>query len=886
MRIFLSGALAACLLAGTALAQTAAKDGVEFLVNTTTNSTQQLSESAALSGGGFVIVWEDGSASGGDVSGSAIRAQRYSAAGAAAGAEFLVNTTTSQNQYSPGVAALSGGGFVVVWSDLSATGGDASDSAVRAQRYDAVGVAAGAEFLVNTTTATDQYEAKIAALSGGGFVIAWRDASQSGGDASSSAIRAQRYDAAGATVGVEFLVNTTTANAQSEPTLAGLSDGGFVIAWTDASLSGGDVSDNAVRAQRYDAAGAVAGGEFLVNTTTNAAQQEAIVAALSGGGFVIAWRDGSATGGDTSSLAVRAQRYDAAGAAAGTEFLVNTSTTSYQSQPSIGALSDGSFMITWYDGSGSGGDASGGAVRAQLFSAAGVATGDEFLVNTTTANNQFNSSAAGLSGGGFVIAWTDVSATGADLSSTAIRAQLFSVVPAGPVEFLALDGGSAFTGQTVATEVGGTLDGDVVIDFGLDSAFTSMGAGGQVRVDFTLTNATFASVVPAGAWSAATDADCDFGAPSFGGGSGGTSVSFENAGRLNLCSGTSANDGSITLPIEVTANGDPVSILVTFTPTADAGSYTGSDDEIDLLEFTPAFEFSIAEGATGAGQFDADGDALTGSGILGSLDLAAFAAGIETDIGVAITAATDIAASAELVLTFPGGVTGIDEAGIDLGGVACTQGVAPGDNVFTCAIAGGVLDALVGGSSNITIADDGDALTFVTAQLPTASLTVTPLAGNTVAGTSGDLVEIELDDGLDVNAISGSSFAWVRFGSGGAESNFRISMPSEVEAQAVTEVRLSMIAGNGVTAGTVTLLPGDAETGFRVQGGTISFNSRALSAASGESGNANITAVSLQYDKLVLGPCTVANLSLNRMLINRSPGSLIVTPGLRSDNPA
>ena len=45
-----------------------------------------------------------------------IYAQRYDANGAASGAEFQVNTYTTSNQIFPSIAALSDGGFVVIWT--------------------------------------------------------------------------------------------------------------------------------------------------------------------------------------------------------------------------------------------------------------------------------------------------------------------------------------------------------------------------------------------------------------------------------------------------------------------------------------------------------------------------------------------------------------------------------------------------------------------------------------------------------------------------------------------------------------------------------------------------------------------------------------------------
>jgi len=47
--------------------------------------------------------------------GNGVYARRYSAAGTGAASELLVNTYTSGDPYSPSVAALDDGGFVVTW---------------------------------------------------------------------------------------------------------------------------------------------------------------------------------------------------------------------------------------------------------------------------------------------------------------------------------------------------------------------------------------------------------------------------------------------------------------------------------------------------------------------------------------------------------------------------------------------------------------------------------------------------------------------------------------------------------------------------------------------------------------------------------------------------
>jgi hypothetical protein len=210
-------------------------------------------------------------------------------------------------------------------------------------------------------------DAAIAVLPNGGFVLSWTDQSATGGDQSLLAVRAQVFKADGTPAGNEFLVNSTTFDTQAAPTIAGLPDGRFVAAWQDISQSGSDTDHGAIRAQIFNGDGTKAGSEFLVNTTTVSDQYAPTIAALRDGHFVVAWTDMSATGADTSDQAVRAQLFDRDGNKVGDEFVVNTTTSSFQFDPTITPLADGRFTVAWADASQAPGDESGLAIRAQIF---------------------------------------------------------------------------------------------------------------------------------------------------------------------------------------------------------------------------------------------------------------------------------------------------------------------------------------------------------------------------------------------------------------------------------------------------------------------------------------------------------------------------------------
>src|SRR5688572_25061906 len=163
---------------------------------------------------------------------------------APAGAEFRANSYTTSEQWNPGVAMNDGGASVVAWVSRDQ---DGSGLGVYAQRYDAAGVAQGAEFRVNSNTTDDQGELSVspgvAMDADGNFVVVWSSWSLS---VVARDVYARRYASDGAARGEEFLVNTHTTNNQRSPVVAMQADGDFVVTWQS---SGQDGSGYGVYAQ-------------------------------------------------------------------------------------------------------------------------------------------------------------------------------------------------------------------------------------------------------------------------------------------------------------------------------------------------------------------------------------------------------------------------------------------------------------------------------------------------------------------------------------------------------------------------------------------------------------------------------------------------------------
>jgi len=396
--------------------------GAEFQVNTYVPNNQFDPTLGPDGAGGFVVVWESLGSSGSDSSGYSVAAQRYDSTGMPVGGEFQVNTYTTSDQSGPGVAPDGAGGFVVVWESRGSTGSDSFYHSIQARRFASTGTPIGAEFQVNTYTTNIQAGPAVAPDGAGGFVVVWSSAGGSGTDTSPQSIQGQRFASTGTPIGSEFQVNSFTPFSQTDPAVAPDGAGGFVVAWTsqvgllDPSFS--------VQARRFTSAGAPVGAEFRVNTYTTGLQLNPAVGPDGAGGFVIVW-EGLGVGPD-DLLGVQGQRYANTGAPVGGEFQINTYTTNTQRAPAVGPDGAGGFVVTW-EGDGSGGtDTSSFSIQGQRFHSTGAPIGAEFQVNTYTTSGQFVSAVGADGAGGFVVVWGSDGSSGSDTSASSVQGQRFS----------------------------------------------------------------------------------------------------------------------------------------------------------------------------------------------------------------------------------------------------------------------------------------------------------------------------------------------------------------------------------------------------------------------------------------------------------------------------
>ena len=177
-------------------------------------------------------------------------------------------------------------------------------------------------------------------------------------------------------------------NLNQAGSVARLGDGSYIHVLSP--YTGGDLN---VEASRISSIGELLSGPTTVNTTTAGFQQSPDIAVLTTGDYVVTWQ-----GQDNFQDGIFMQRYSAAGVALGGEVQVTGVGFYNEITGQVTALTGGRYLVTWVN---EGADGSGFGVYGRIYSSAGVASGSEFRISTTTFGEQRNVSIAALSDGGF-----------------------------------------------------------------------------------------------------------------------------------------------------------------------------------------------------------------------------------------------------------------------------------------------------------------------------------------------------------------------------------------------------------------------------------------------------------------------------------------------------
>jgi Ca2+-binding RTX toxin-like protein len=382
---------------------TVRKWATEKLVNATMTGQQQNPAIAALADGGYVVLYETGPGS----TTNAVLGQRFDAAGNKSGAEFAL-PATARSDGNPDVAAL-GDGFVVSWTYHQSGHDD-----ILAQRYNAAGATIGG--LITVAAAVDpfvdennpggphnEYDAAITSYAGR-FAVAYSNRNSFG----TAQLRMAEYTAAGNFITTLIVGSSFPGYTHDNPDLGQLANGGFVLGW--------EIAAGSPVFSLFDQNGATTANTKSASESGGANDLQ--VTGLASGAVVVTWTSLIPQFPDPD-YGIHARMFDSAGNPVGGEFVVNTRGQGLQSKPTVTALPDGGYLITWqsyapndtFDISG------------QMFDAFGGRVGGEFTINTTVSGEQQEPVVAVLADGRVAVAWTDRSGQ-VDTSYGAIRTQI------------------------------------------------------------------------------------------------------------------------------------------------------------------------------------------------------------------------------------------------------------------------------------------------------------------------------------------------------------------------------------------------------------------------------------------------------------------------------
>ncbi|WP_421246926.1 Ig-like domain-containing protein [Aeromonas sanarellii] len=186
-------------------------------------------------------------------------------------------------------------------------------------------------------------------------------------------------------------VSTNVTDNSINSSVAGLADGGWIVTWAVNPNMGTGLGD--IYQQRYNADGSPRGVPTQANISTAGVQDDPSVTALTDGGWIVTWTSIQSDG------AVCLQSYNADGTPRGAEIVIDKLGDQVDSQ--VVGLTDGKFVVVWRDNSPGSYE-----IEQQVFNSNGTPYTPVVRVNTTNISSQVFSTVTELTDGGWVVTWS------------------------------------------------------------------------------------------------------------------------------------------------------------------------------------------------------------------------------------------------------------------------------------------------------------------------------------------------------------------------------------------------------------------------------------------------------------------------------------------------
>jgi uncharacterized repeat protein (TIGR01451 family) len=280
-----------------------------------------------------------------------------------------INPSGTGEQNTPLVAALTGGGFAIMWDSNGGPGdigptGDVADTYVRV--FDNSGNPVAATQKVNDSTADEELPAAIIPLSSGGFAVVWKDDNElpATPDDNLDDYYVRLFNSSGTPVNSSIRLGGSAHDPffmdfDDIYGIAELSNGNIVVGWETrdrGTTPSPDGNDQGAFFQVISPTGTAVTGAITpygdINPSGTGEQNTPLVAALTGGGFAIMWDSNGGPGdigptGDVADTYVRV--FDNSGNPVAATQKVNDSTADEELPAAIIPLSSGGFAVVWKD---------------------------------------------------------------------------------------------------------------------------------------------------------------------------------------------------------------------------------------------------------------------------------------------------------------------------------------------------------------------------------------------------------------------------------------------------------------------------------------------------------------------------------------------------------
>jgi hypothetical protein len=403
MAVLLLGGAVFLMAPTRVLAQTNyySANGSEYAVVGAVPGDQMFPDVALTPAGGFVV-WQDNVTDG---RGWGVSAERVDSTFNGTLSSFRVNVQGTNDQENPKVALLKNGGAVFVWQ-----GGARGAQHIFARFLSPTNTwLTTTDLVVSTFTNTFQITPALAVLNDSNVVVVWASYNQAGAG-SLLDVYGAILSPTGQTVSNAFLINQFTSFNQRSPVVAALTNGGFAVAWVSelegspiptspkitASVSTPGVS---IYARLYASNGVASSSEFLVNSNLGVCANPSLAAAADGS-FMVAWSQHDQVVA-TNGWDVFARAFSGAGVG-GPVAQVNTHAYGDQYAPKIKGIGLDYLIVFTSLGQ----DGSREGVFGQFVHNNGALVGSEFQVNTTWVGQQMQPAVASDGVAWFQVVWT------------------------------------------------------------------------------------------------------------------------------------------------------------------------------------------------------------------------------------------------------------------------------------------------------------------------------------------------------------------------------------------------------------------------------------------------------------------------------------------------